>query len=181
MIVSSPSVVILLLVSFVSLPHFNNASFLSYACSKAAAYDDNINRDFCVTSLQADPKSASTNNSTGLVHISINLAIRSVTRTISHINYLRLKPAYAHLKDDLCSCQDQYSEAINGLFDSDKQINSSRRDESNKVVWSITGAMTAMDDCQNEITDKSVLSKDHADAFQLCAMALTFHNKDVFT
>ncbi|KAF3341265.1 invertase inhibitor [Carex littledalei] len=171
----SPLVVILLLVLFVSLPHFNNASVLSDACSKAAANDIKINRDFCLTSLQVDPKSASA-NLTDLFHISINLSITNTTRAISHIRYLLSNSAYAHLKDDLSFCQDQYTEAIGCLYGAIKQVRLSSNDDHTNVNWIITEAMTAMDDCEDESSNKSILSKERGNAFQLCAMALNFLN-----
>ncbi|KAF3341262.1 putative invertase inhibitor [Carex littledalei] len=170
----SSSVVILILALFVSLPHFNKASFLFYACSRAAAYDLNINRDFCLTSLQADPKSVSA-NLTGLLHISINLAIKNTTRTISHIRYLLSNSAYAHLKDDLSFCQDQYSEAIGCLYGAIKQVRLSSNDDHTNVNWIITEAMTSVDACEDE-SNKSILSKENGNTFELCAIALTFLN-----
>ncbi|XP_078161825.1 putative invertase inhibitor [Carex rostrata] len=171
----SPLIVVLLLVLLVSLPHFNNASFLSDACSKAAANDEAINRDFCLTSLQADPKSASA-NLTGLFHISINLAIKNTTRAVSHIRHLLSNSAYAHLKDDLSLCRDQYTEALGYLYDATKQISLSSNDNRTNVDWKITAALTSMDDCQDESSNQSILSKEHDNTFQLCAMALNFLN-----
>jgi pectinesterase inhibitor-like protein len=176
MTVPSSPVFILLLTLFVALPQFNNASFLSDACVKAATFDENFNRDFCVTSLQANPRIASANIN-GLARMSVNLAIKNVTNTISRISYLLSKPAYAHLKSDLSFCQEQYSEAKQALFDAVRKIISNNNYD---ATWALTGAMTAMDTCEDESSDKSVLSKDHAIPFQLCAMALTFLNKEVF-
>jgi pectinesterase inhibitor-like protein len=172
----SSLVLILLLTLFVALPHFNNASFLSDACVRAATFDENFNRNFCVTSLQADPRIASTNIN-DLARISVNLAIKNVTNTISRISNLLSKPAYAHLKSDLSFCQEQYSEAKEALFDAVRKINSNNNYD---ATWALTGAITAMDTCEDESSDKSVLSQDRAKPFQLCAMALTFLNKDVF-
>ena len=71
--------------------------------------------------LQVDPKSVSA-NLIGLINISLNLAIKNTTTTISHIRYLLWNSTYAHPKDDLSFCQDRYSGAFNCLSDALNQI-----------------------------------------------------------
>lgn len=175
-IVSCPFVLVFIL-SIVSVPHFINASFVSQACTKAAASSPTINRDFCIASLQADPKSGSV-NFVGLAQIATDLTSKNATSTKAKINNLLANPGNGsdNIKPELSTCLDLYSGMIDHLSDAARAISSFRYDDAKTYL---SAALDAPSDCEDAFSEKgtgSVLSKEDSNATQLSAIALALLN-----
>ena len=171
----SPLVVILLLASFVSLPRFIDAFVLSSACSRANSLQ-NVSPDFCLTSLQVDPKSTSA-NLTGLLQNSINLTIKNTTDVMSQVRYLLSDSTYAHLKEGLSCCQISYSSAINSLSEALDQISKKpSKQYKDNTRSSLGDAQDSMVYCMNycDIDPPSILAKKHENAYELIQLAFFF-------
>ncbi|KAJ1692910.1 hypothetical protein LUZ63_009608 [Rhynchospora breviuscula] len=174
MAIISCSFVLIFLMSVVSFPHFIDAS-VSDACTAAAAKSSNINHDFCVTSLQVDPKSASANY-VSLAQIATKLASENATSTKAKIKDLLAQPGNGNIKPELSTCQDLYSEMIDSLSDAAKAISSFHYDD---AMTYLSAALDAPADCEDTFAEKrnaSVLSVEDANAKQLTAIALAFLN-----
>jgi pectinesterase inhibitor-like protein len=177
MAVVSLSFMLMFLVSIVSIPHFIDASSVTDACTKAAASSPTINRDFCVASLQADPKSGSA-NVVGLAQIATDLTSKNATSTKAKIQNLLSNPGNgnSNIKPELSTCHDLYSEMIGHLSDAASAISSFHYDDAKTYL---SAALDAPSDCEDAFSEKgtsSVLSKENANATQLSAIALALLN-----
>lgn len=174
----SRSFVLVFLTSLVYVPHFINASSVTDACTKAAARSPTINRDFCVASLQANPKSGSA-NFVGLAQIATELTSKNATNTKAKIQNLLTNPGNGNdnnIKPELSTCLDLYSEMIDHLSDAASAISSLRYDDAQTYL---SAALDAPGDCEDAFSEKgasSVLSKEDANAKQLSAIALALLN-----
>ena len=171
----SPLVVILLLTLFVSLPCFTDASLLSSTCSRVSR-QLSVSHDFCLTSLQVDPKSASA-NLTCLLQNSINLTIKNTTDIMSHVRYLLVEKTYSHLKEGLSCCQIEYTRAFNYLSEALHQISKKpSKQYKDNTKSSLGDAMDAMVSCANycDINLPSSLSEKHGNAYELLQLSLSF-------
>ncbi|KAF8379145.1 hypothetical protein HHK36_028574 [Tetracentron sinense] len=146
-------------------------------CRKSAKKDPNLRFDFCVTSLEADPKSHCADLQE-LGVISMELALANATHTRSHAKkLLKHKKLDPYTKACLHDCFDLYSDAIPTLKQAIKDYNSKRYFDANIKMSS------AMDDastCEEGFKEKkgvvSPLTKRNNNMFQLSAIALSIIN-----
>jgi pectinesterase inhibitor-like protein len=164
------------LCQIVYIPHFIDASSVTDACTKAATSSPNINRDFCVASLQADQKSGSA-NIVGFAQIATGLTSKNATSTKAKVQNLVANPGNGknNIKRELSTCLDLYSE-IDHLSDAASAISSFRYDDAKTYL---SAALDAPGDCEDVFSKKgtsSVLSKENANARQLSAIAVALLN-----
>ncbi|KAF3327871.1 hypothetical protein FCM35_KLT06477 [Carex littledalei] len=128
-------------------------------------------------------------NLTGLLNITLNLAIKNTTTIISHVKYLLSNSTYAHLKNGLSCCQENYTIAKDNLSEAVNQItnNPSNKYNIDNATYAIYKARAMSVYCWNycDLDNKSLynpfLAKEDCNAKQLYHMALMFLDKDTFS
>lgn len=174
MTILNPSTVIFFLLLFVSFSHFNNAS-VPDACKAAASSSPNVNHNFCLTSLQAVPNSASA-DSTELAKIATKLALESANNSKAKIKKLLADAAHDAINPQLSTCRSLYSGMIDNLSVAADAIGSSDRGTARTYL---SAALDKPDNCEEAFSEKqttSVLSGENANAKQLAAIALALMN-----
>ncbi|XP_077242343.1 putative invertase inhibitor [Tasmannia lanceolata] len=138
-----------------------------------AQIDPQLGYDFCVTSLETDSRSYTTDLQ-GLGVISVELAITRASITISYIkDLMKNTTSDPFIKERLRSCLDQYSNAIPTLENSSMAFKSKRYEDVN--IWvsaAMDGATTCEDGFNEEEGHVSPLTKENGELFQLGAIAL---------
>ncbi|OVA02472.1 Pectinesterase inhibitor domain [Macleaya cordata] len=143
-------------------------------CKKAADEDPNLTYKFCVTSLQAVPKSNCTNlKELGL--ISMKLTKTNATHTKSYIKkLLKQKNMDPFYKSCLKSCLELYSNAVYSIKDAVKYYKGKHYLEANIEMSAVMDASTTCEDGFKEKEGvQSPLTKKDKDMFQLTALALS--------
>ncbi|XVE57510.1 hypothetical protein DITRI_Ditri04bG0096400 [Diplodiscus trichospermus] len=146
------------------------------SCNKAAKDDPNINFDFCVTSLQQNPKSKTTTSTQELVPISIEIATSNATSISSVISkLLKNKQLGKFTRSCLEACSQLYSEAGCDLQRGGQAFESKDYETANA---DISAAMDAPETCEDGFKEKeglvSPLTMENNNFFQLTAVPLAF-------
>ncbi|OUZ99184.1 Pectinesterase inhibitor domain [Macleaya cordata] len=148
-------------------------------CRKSVQTDPNLSYNFCLTSLQAVPKSH-TSDLKGLGLISINLTKTNATHTNLYIKkLLNQKQISQYCKIRLIDCLDLYSDAIISLKNAIKDFTSRHNFEANIEVSAAMDASTTCEDGFDEMkkcSEASPLTKRNNDMFQLAAISLAIIN-----
>ena len=151
---------------------------LRRTCKKCAQSDPNLSYNFCVSSIQAAPKSHYADDLRELGMISIKLVRRNITNSMSYIKELlknkRLDP---FIRSCLHDCFDLYSDAIPTTKQAIDDYKSKHYDDANIDVTSVMDASTT---CEDGFKEKegvvSPLKKRNNDTFQLSAISLSIIN-----
>ncbi|KAG9456389.1 hypothetical protein H6P81_000897 [Aristolochia fimbriata] len=109
--VKSVASVLPLLFLLLSLPRSSEAHGITYiqkVCNRAVKFDNLINYDFCVNTLQAVPESHKTEIG-GLLEITARLTLQNVTDTTNLIRRLSGLTCDDLLKGQLLACETQYN------------------------------------------------------------------------
>ncbi|KAI3940420.1 hypothetical protein MKW98_024827 [Papaver atlanticum] len=150
-------------------------SVVEETCKKAADMDPNLTYKFCVTSLQAIPRSHCA-NLRGLGLIAMKLSRTNATHTKLYIKKImkkkkKLEPFY---RSCLESCLELYSNAIYSTRDAIKYYKSRSYLEANVQFSAV---MDAPSTCEDGFKEKeglrSPLTKKNNDLFQLTALVLS--------
>ncbi|XWS32477.1 hypothetical protein CRYUN_Cryun23aG0161900 [Craigia yunnanensis] len=147
-------------------------------CKKCAQSDPTLSYNFCVSSLQAAPKSHCADDLRELGMISIKLLRRNLTNSRPYIKELlknrRLDP---FIRSCLHDCFDLYSDAIPTTKQAIDDYKSKLYDDANIDVSSVMDASTT---CEDGFKEKegvvSPLTKRNKDTFQLSAISLSIIN-----
>lgn len=151
------------------------------SCKKAAKTDPNLIYNFCVTSLEANPKARKAKNLEELAVASIELTISNGTKIASTIsNLLRQKTKVGidpYTKGCLKDCSQLYSDAISTLYEAKFDIQSNDLEKANVEISS---AMDASSTCEDGFNEKkgivSPLTKENSVFFQWTVISLAFTN-----
>ncbi|XP_059433940.1 putative invertase inhibitor [Corylus avellana] len=155
----------------------NGHNLIHETCKMCAQKDPNLSYNFCVTSLQAVPKSGCA-NLRHLGTISIRLTKQNVTATRHRIKkLLEKKNLDPFVKGCLNDCFELYSDAIPSLKKALKAYKGRRYQDANIAVSSVIDAATTCEDGFSEQDGiVSPLTKSNNDTFQLSAIALSIIN-----
>ncbi|KAJ3687010.1 hypothetical protein LUZ61_016174 [Rhynchospora tenuis] len=172
MTIPYPSFFVFLLTLLAFLPHFNYAATsVSEACKAAAASSPNVDYNFCMQSLQADPSSASTGK-LGLAKIATKLAAQSAKDTKTKVKKLLVDAAYAQYETEIHTCKSLYSRLVDYLTVAAKGIDLSRLADAHTYL---SAALDAPGECDEAFSKKqapAMLANENATAKQLVAIAL---------
>ncbi|KAE8713781.1 Regulator of nonsense transcripts 1 [Hibiscus syriacus] len=151
---------------------------LNDSCSQAAKGDPNINFDFCVSSLQVDPKAKSATSVADLVDVAIDTAMSNATSIGSIISkLLSNKSLEQYARTCLEDCSELYSDAGSNLKSGEQAFEGKDYGTANSEI---SAAMDAADTCEEQFKEKegvvSPLTKENGDFFQLTAISLAFIN-----
>ncbi|OUZ99186.1 Pectinesterase inhibitor domain [Macleaya cordata] len=156
----------------------NGDDIVSDTCKKAAASDPQLKFDFCVSSLQANPKSKIA-DLLGLGVISMELSSSNATYIRSYIGKL-LKDGQGvdpRAKKNLQDCLELYSNAI---VDVQYAIIALKARDFMEANTQMSAAMDASTTCEDGFKEDkglvSPLAKEDNDFFQLTAISLAITN-----
>ncbi|XVE65225.1 hypothetical protein DITRI_Ditri07aG0164000 [Diplodiscus trichospermus] len=147
------------------------------SCEKAARGNPiNINFDFCVATLEANPKSKTATTVEDLASISIDIAMSNATSIIAVVSkLLENKKLENYTRRCLKDCSELYPDAASDL-QSGKQAFESKDYGTANVQ--ISAAMEASDTCEEGFKQKeglvSPLTTENNNFFQLTAISLAF-------
>ncbi|KAF5731570.1 Plant invertase/pectin methylesterase inhibitor superfamily protein [Tripterygium wilfordii] len=151
---------------------------INTTCQKCSQHDPKIDYNFCVTSLQADPRTRSADlRKLGL--ISIKLLAHNLTTTRQSIEGMLKKKKIndPHIRACLNDCLELYSDAIDTIEQSNKDYKSKHYEDANMDISSVMDASTT---CEHGFKEKdgasSPLTKRNNNVFQLSAIALSIIN-----
>ncbi|OVA02471.1 Pectinesterase inhibitor domain [Macleaya cordata] len=171
---------LLLLLLLFNAGGVNGTDITNETCTKAADSDPNLNYNFCLSSLQSNPKSL-TSDLQGLGVISMELCLSNGTNINSHIGKLlegqiiEVNPsAIKYLKD----CLELYTDAIYDTQDAIKAFEANDYSSANIKMSSVMDASTNCEDGFKEEGHNLVspLEKENSDFFQLTAISLAITN-----
>ncbi|XVE74166.1 hypothetical protein DITRI_Ditri11bG0177200 [Diplodiscus trichospermus] len=153
-------------------------NLIRQTCKKCAQRDPNVSYNFCVTSLEATPKSHCVDDLRELGIISIKLLRRNITNSRSYIKeILKNKKLDPFIRSRLHDCFDLYSDAIPATKQAVDDFKSKHYDDANIDVSSVMDASTT---CEDGFKEKegavSPLTKRNNDMFQLSAISLSIIN-----
>ncbi|KAM0935209.1 putative pectinesterase inhibitor domain-containing protein [Dioscorea sansibarensis] len=162
------SLIILIITTMSSISH---ASSIESTCKAVAKSSPNVDYDFCLSSLEADPQSHSADTK-GLAIISTKLSSANATSTKAKISALLLHAKDQDTKSILKTCADVYSGLMDDLKSSMDALESSRYAD---AVSYLSAALTEPGTCEDSFSEKGVMSlvaKEDKDVEGLSAMAL---------
>ncbi|XP_007052414.2 PREDICTED: putative invertase inhibitor [Theobroma cacao] len=148
-------------------------------CKKCAGRDPNLSYNFCVTSLQAAPKSHCADDLRDLGMVSIRLVRRNLTNTRSYVEELlkNKKLVDPFVRSCLHDCFNLYSDAIPSTKEAIKDYKSQHYDDANIDVSAVMDAATT---CEDGFKEKegvvSPLTKRNNNTFQLSAISISIVN-----
>ncbi|XP_072971018.1 uncharacterized protein [Typha angustifolia] len=169
---SSSSIVFFLVVNLLScyiLP-LTDASLLQ-TCMALASSDPQVSVEFCVSSLQVDPRSSSLDMN-DLALIATSLAITNATSTLSKIHQWMNMASDPSLEECLQMCLRIYSNARDVLAESERLILSYRYDEATQTLGSIIDGPMICELGFPEFGIPSPMSKENDDLINLSEIAL---------
>ncbi|XP_010906021.1 putative invertase inhibitor [Elaeis guineensis] len=149
----------------------NQSSSLVNASVSETCKAIGFNYDFCVATLNADPKSASADTQ-GLAIIATNISKANATSTESTISILLKKTKDNKTSECLNTCSSMYSDLIDRLNDTITAITSKRYFDA-KIY--LSAAVGVGDDCETQFAElkvKSPLTKENDDSQKLSGLAL---------
>ncbi|KAK1326756.1 hypothetical protein QJS10_CPA01g02864 [Acorus calamus] len=173
----SPSSKALPLLLLLLLLYQSSANLIRDTCKTGARADPNIKYDFCVRSLESDPRSHNAHDLHGLCEASIDLTIRNATRARARAQELMKKARESVARACLSDCMDLYADAVSKLRDSEKAIRSKRYGDANVWISSAMDAPTTCEDGFREESLRSPLSRENSDVFGLSAITLAITNR----
>ncbi|XWS62085.1 hypothetical protein CRYUN_Cryun07bG0180900 [Craigia yunnanensis] len=146
------------------------------SCDKAAKADPNINIDFCVASLEQNPKSKTATRTEELVPISIEIATSHATSISCIISkLLENKNLEKFTRSCLEACSELYTEAGSDLQSGGQAFESKDYGTANV---DISAALDAPETCEDGFKEKKglvlPLTKENNHFFQLTAIPLAF-------
>lgn len=154
-----------------------SSNLIQDSCENAAKNDPNLSYEFCVASLEANPRSQ---NATlqELVIISLGLTISNAKNISSHIEQLlSLKSFDKHTKIGLQDCLELYSDAHSTLLEAMENVKLKDYEGANVEISS---AMDASTTCEDGLKEKkggvSPLTKENSIFFQFTVISLAFIN-----
>ncbi|XVF10969.1 hypothetical protein REPUB_Repub07fG0228700 [Reevesia pubescens] len=155
-----------------------NSDVIQDSCNKAAKGDPNINFDFCVASLEENPKTKTATSTADLVPISIEIAISNATSISSIISkLLENKKLKKDTRSCLETCSELYSDAGSSLQSGGEAFEAKDYGTANV---DISAALDSPGTCEDGFKEKegllSPLTKENNDFFQLTAVPLAFIN-----
>ncbi|KAJ8465012.1 hypothetical protein OPV22_027564 [Ensete ventricosum] len=140
-------------------------------CKIATAADPNVDYNFCVTSLQADPRSGSA-DAKELAIIAANLTVANATSTLSKIEKLVGDSKIdSTTKGLLNQCSSFYKDVVTAASGAIKAISSGSLGDAKKQL---TKARDNPQDCDNllyEAGKNSLLTKEDNDCTNLASIA----------
>ncbi|MCL7040321.1 hypothetical protein MKW94_015005 [Papaver nudicaule] len=146
---------------------------ISTQCKNVSTHDFQVNYDFCVSSLEGNPQSK-TSDIFGLAVISMELCLNNATNIPTYIDSI-LKDGKAEQGARVClgNCIEFYSMAI-------REVQQAIKDFSGKdyaaALFSLGAAMDSSETCKDGFTeagvDFGILRKQYEDFFQLEAISL---------
>ncbi|EHA8589484.1 putative invertase inhibitor [Cocos nucifera] len=151
-----------------------NAS-ITETCKTVAASSPNINYDFCVATLRADPGSASADTQ-GLAVIATKLTKANATSTESTISFLLKNSRDSATNKCLTDCATMYFDLVATLNDTVSAITSKRYFDAKTYL---SAAVDVGDECENGFVEKkakSPLTKENNDSRVLSLIALAITN-----
>ncbi|PQP93042.1 putative invertase inhibitor [Prunus yedoensis var. nudiflora] len=162
---------------FFSLKAITAKNLIPETCKKCVQDDPNLSYKFCVTSLQAAPKSSSS-DVRQLGTISMNLIRHNMTSTRQHIKHLLKNTKLdKFLRVYLEDCLDLYSNAIPDIK---KALRSYKAKQFRDANVRVSGVCDAPVTCEDGFHEReglvSPLTKRNNDAVQLSAIALSIIN-----
>ncbi|KAB2614555.1 invertase inhibitor [Pyrus ussuriensis x Pyrus communis] len=165
-----------LLFFFFSFNAITAKNLIPETCKKFAQYDPNLSYNFCVTSLQAAPKSQRTDlHKLGI--ISIKLIRNNVTDTRHYIKHLlKNKKLDPYVRACLSDCLELYSDAIPTIKKALMNYKSKKYNAANIEVSSVIDATITCEDGFKQGRLVSPLTKRNNYTFQLSIIALSFIN-----
>ncbi|KAL5551241.1 hypothetical protein UlMin_001417 [Ulmus minor] len=148
------------------------------SCKKASDSDPNITNNFCVSTLEANPKSQTATTIEELALNAIDVTISNGTSISSAISNLLKNPTLdPFVKTCLQDCSDLYSDAVDSLNDAEAAFKN--KDLGTAKTYT-SAAMDAPSSCEDGFKEKkgvvSPLTKDNNLFFQLAAISLAFTN-----
>ncbi|KAK8626223.1 hypothetical protein V6N13_133874 [Hibiscus sabdariffa] len=151
---------------------------LSDSCGEAAKHDPNINFDFCVSTLEGNPKAKSATGVADLVKVAIETAISNSNSIGSLITkLLSNKGLDPYVRSCLQDCSELYSDAGSSLAKGEKAFEGKDYGTANSVI---SAAMDSASTCEDQFKEKkgvvSPLTKENNSFFQLNAISLAFIN-----
>ncbi|GMI63976.1 hypothetical protein like AT5G46930 [Hibiscus trionum] len=151
---------------------------LSDSCREAAKDDPNIKFDFCVSTLQENPKAKSATGVADLVEVAIETAISNAKSMGSIISKLLSKKSLEqYVRSCLEDCSELYSDAGSDLSRGQQAFEGKDYGTANTVVSAaMDGAVTCEDQFKEKKGVVSPLTKENQDFFQLTAISLAFIN-----
>ncbi|XVF52429.1 hypothetical protein PTKIN_Ptkin05aG0017300 [Pterospermum kingtungense] len=150
------------------------SNIIQDSCQKAAKGDANVKVDFCVATLEANPKSKTATSLEALVPITIDMAISNATSISSKVSkLLENKDLDKYTRSCLETCCELYSDVPSDLQTAAQAVKSKDYGTANSYI---SEAMDAPDTCEEGFKEKegsvSPLTKENSNFFQLTAMSL---------
>ncbi|XVF33678.1 hypothetical protein REPUB_Repub17cG0188800 [Reevesia pubescens] len=155
-----------------------NDSLIHQTCKKCAQRDPILSYNFCVTSLQAAPKSQYADDLRELGIISIKLLRRNITNSRSYIKeLLKNKKLDPFVRSCLHDCFELYSDAIPATK---KAIDNYKSKHYHDANIDVSAVMEFSTTCEDGFKEKegvvSPLRKRNNHTFQLSAISLAIIN-----
>ncbi|KAK8626231.1 hypothetical protein V6N13_133882 [Hibiscus sabdariffa] len=155
-----------------------SADVLSDSCGEAAKDDPNIKFDFCVSTLEGNPKAKSATGVADLVKVAIETAISNSSSIGSLITKLLSdKGLEPYVRSCLQDCSELYSDAGSNLGKGEQAFEGKDYGTANSVI---SAAMDSSSTCEDQFKEKkgvvSPLTKENNSFFQLNAISLAFIN-----
>ncbi|KAJ0971018.1 hypothetical protein J5N97_018977 [Dioscorea zingiberensis] len=166
----SLAISILILISTTTLSSPSHAS-IETTCMAVANSSPNVNYDFCLTSLQADPQSRHADTK-GLAVISTNLSSVNATATKAKIPKLVAKVKDQDTKEILKTCLSVYKDLLDNLKESLSAIQSESYSD---AITYLSAALAQPETCEDSFSERSVeslLAKEDKDVGGLTEIAL---------
>lgn len=148
---------------------------IQQTCKKAAAGDKNLNYNFCVSTLEASPKSRGANLA-GLISIALDLTTAKAISIKSTTIPKFLKDPKVD-KPALQDCAEFYSDAIDDLHEATNAFKSKDYDT---ALTRLSATLDDPDNCETGFQERkavSPLKKEDADFAQLNIISLAFINQ----
>ncbi|XP_022736985.1 putative invertase inhibitor [Durio zibethinus] len=153
-----------------------SSDVIQESCGKAAKGDPNINFDFCVASLEANPKTKTATSTQDLVPISIEIAIsnaKSISSIVSKL--LKNKNIEKYTRSCLEACSELYSDVGSDLQSGGQAFKAKDYETANVKI---SAALDVPVTCEDGFKEKQglvfPLKKENNNFFQLTATLLAF-------
>ncbi|XWS38684.1 hypothetical protein CRYUN_Cryun19dG0152900 [Craigia yunnanensis] len=153
-----------------------SSNIIQDSCDKVAKSMSNINYDFCVASLEENPKSKTATRVENLLPISVDIAISNATKINSIISkLLENKNLENYTRMCLEDCSELYSDAGSSLQSASHSVESKAY---KAAIFTLSAVLTDSDTCEEGFKEKeglvSPLLKENNDFYQLTAISLAF-------
>ncbi|GMI63933.1 hypothetical protein like AT5G46930 [Hibiscus trionum] len=150
---------------------------LSDSCREAAKDDPNVKFDFCVSTLQENPKAKSATGVADLVEVAMETAISNAKSIGSIISKLLSKKSLEqYVRSCLEDCSELYSDAGSDLSRGEQAFEGKDYGTANTVVSAAMDGASGGYQFKEKKGVVSPLTKENQDFFQLTAISLAFIN-----